>query len=338
MTRFFLMLMALMLIIGTASAVPSTITIQGTLTSTSGSPLNGSHTVDFKLYDALTGGSLFWNETQSVNVTNGLYSAILGSVTPLPVSLFTGQNLWLENTVDGTTLTPRVAGTSVFYAFRAQIADSVVNGGSNLPLVTDGTNVWLPGGMFGVNRTTTPTTTLDVNGIISSSSGNLSLHDGRCGFANNGTDLMMGVTTPGLARALVDNNGTLILDYGGDFPNGVRIDGNLNVIGSKCRLVKTASYGERKLNANESAYAWFSTEGEGRLQNGRARIDLDPKWLETVTINDGNKLRAFVTFYGEHGEFYVERDLIGFTVVDPSGGNAEFSWKVEAKQKGYEHT
>lgn len=125
----------------------------------------------------------------------------------------------------------------------------------------------------------------------------------------------------------------LTVDY-----QGVTINGSLNVSQTKCRVVTTPSYGELKMNANESAYAWFSTEGEAKLTNGRARIDLDPKWLETVTINDTNKLRAFITFYGTHGDFYVERDLTGFTVIDPSGGNAEFSWKVEAKQRGYENT
>ena len=43
-------------------------------------------------------------------------------------------------------------------------------------------------------------------------------------------------------------------------------------------------------------------------------------------------------FYGPHDEYYVQRanSNSGFKVVETSGSNAAFGWKVEARQKGYE--
>ena len=56
-----------------------------------------------------------------------------------------------------------------------------------------------------------------------------------------------------------------------------------------------------------------------------------------VTVDGEHPLTVNVTFYGRHGgEWYIERDSTGFTVVDPSGSNAEFAWEVKARQKGYE--
>ena len=44
----------------------------------------------------------------------------------------------------------------------------------------------------------------------------------------------------------------------------------------------------------ESPEAWFEDYGEGQLVNGRAHIELDPLFLQTVTINAENPMRVFV--------------------------------------------
>ena len=57
-----------------------------------------------------------------------------------------------------------------------------------------------------------------------------------------------------------------------------------------------------------------------------------------MTVDDGHQLIVNVTFYGPHGDgWYIQRDQNGFTVIDPSGSNAEFSWQVTARQKDYEN-
>ena len=88
-----------------AAAVPQTIGYQGTLTS-SGSAVTGSQAMTFRLYDAATGGTLLWTETQpTVSVSGGFFSVALGSVTPLPTAL--NQALYLEVQIGATTLAPR---------------------------------------------------------------------------------------------------------------------------------------------------------------------------------------------------------------------------------------
>jgi len=122
-------------------------------------------------------------------------------------------------------------------------------------------------------------------------------------------------------------------------PAGVSVNGGLNVSGTKCRVV-TTDYGQLKMNAAESAHALFmDDEPSARLINGRCRVNLSPKFLATVTVNGRYPIAVNVTFYGRHsGEWYVERNDSGFTVIDPSGSNAEFSWEVRARQKTYEDT
>jgi hypothetical protein len=131
------------------------------------------------------------------------------------------------------------------------------------------------------------------------------------------------------------NGGTTVMSI--DHNGLVNIFGDLNVTGSKCRVVKTPS-GELKMNAVESSHALFmEDEPLARLANGQCRVTLSPKFLSTVTINGEYPLIVDVTFYGPHGGgWYVQHDDTGFTVIDPSGSNAEFSWDVKARQKGYE--
>jgi hypothetical protein len=51
----------------------------------------------------------------------------IGSVTPLPTSIFTGGDLFLEIQVGAETLAPRQRLGSVAYAFRAGVASSVAS-------------------------------------------------------------------------------------------------------------------------------------------------------------------------------------------------------------------
>ncbi len=59
--------------------VPRTISYQGSLKQTDGTPVDGTVSMQFALYDSLSGGSALWSETQSVSVNNGIYSVVLGA-------------------------------------------------------------------------------------------------------------------------------------------------------------------------------------------------------------------------------------------------------------------
>ncbi len=109
-------------VVGESSAqAPSStlLSYQGTLTDEQGNPVTAPVTMQFALHDASTGGNLKWGpETQSVQVTDGLFNVLLGSVTAIDPANLTGD-LWLDIIVNGEQLTPRERITTVPYAMEA---------------------------------------------------------------------------------------------------------------------------------------------------------------------------------------------------------------------------
>lgn len=108
----------------TTVSVPNLVGFEGFLSDGSGNPItDGSYSLTFKVYDAATAGTVLWTETQAaVQVTQGLYSVTLGSVTTLGATLFNG-NRWIGVTVGtGTEMTPRTRISSVPFALNANWA------------------------------------------------------------------------------------------------------------------------------------------------------------------------------------------------------------------------
>jgi len=104
-----------------AQSAPGMINFQGRLTDTSNNPLSGNHSFIFSLHVAATGGLPIWTETQpAIPVTNGIFSAQLGAVTPLTSDLFAGATLYLQVAVDGVILSPRERLVASAYAFSAE--------------------------------------------------------------------------------------------------------------------------------------------------------------------------------------------------------------------------
>jgi len=106
--------------------VPQVINYQGMLTDAGGVALSGSFVIEFKIYDAATAGIVLWTETRTVTVTGGLFDVLLGSVTPIPYSVFDGNDKYLSLKVGADPeMTPRKRLVSVGYALRAYNADKV---------------------------------------------------------------------------------------------------------------------------------------------------------------------------------------------------------------------
>ena len=106
------------------AAVPQSMNFQGRLADSGGNPITGTKSIVFSIFDSATAGTMLWTETQSVTVTSGIYSVGLGAVTPLPGSVFSGQDRWLQLTVGtDSAMTPRLKLYSVPYAVNASSAD-----------------------------------------------------------------------------------------------------------------------------------------------------------------------------------------------------------------------
>ena len=131
-TKRFLGVACFVLFLNTAAlAQTSTITYQGRLTD-GGTPANGTYDLQFKLYDALTLGSLQGSPNTvtktAVNVTNGIFTVQLD----FGASAFPGADRYLEISVQHNgggyiTLLPRQQLTSTPYAIQALSATNATN-------------------------------------------------------------------------------------------------------------------------------------------------------------------------------------------------------------------
>ncbi|MEO6761462.1 MAG: FG-GAP-like repeat-containing protein, partial [Candidatus Saccharimonadales bacterium] len=114
------------IITSTAHALPnSTLNFQARLETSTGSIApDGNYSVQFKLYDASTGGTSLWTETDgTIRVANGYLTVNLGATTPFPGSINWDDQLYLTMNVAGNgEMSPRLALTSVPYAFQANSA------------------------------------------------------------------------------------------------------------------------------------------------------------------------------------------------------------------------
>jgi len=114
---------------GVAEAqVPRLIAYQGRLTEADGDPLEGDHTVAFRVYDAETSGSRLWEEEHRVTLEeqdNGVFSLVLGSLNSFG-SLDFNHPLWLSLEIDGEgEMAPRSRLTAVGYALNADTLDGL---------------------------------------------------------------------------------------------------------------------------------------------------------------------------------------------------------------------
>ena len=121
-----------------AQTVPYKINFQGRLTNVSGTVLTGTYDMQFKLYTAVTGGTLVWTETRTsgngnaVTVTNGLFNVLIGEGTAVPGSSATLQagitantTLYMEVMVGAETLTPRSQFGSSAYSINSDMVDGI---------------------------------------------------------------------------------------------------------------------------------------------------------------------------------------------------------------------
>jgi hypothetical protein len=123
----------LSLFASSAIAQPMQMAFTGNL-SNSGAPTTGPHDFTFTLYDAATQGTSTWTETQTaLNVNEGVVITTLGANTALTLAVLNGDPRYLEVTVDGTVLSPRLAVTSVPYAIRALAANTAATLGTLMP-------------------------------------------------------------------------------------------------------------------------------------------------------------------------------------------------------------
>ena len=113
-----------------------------------GEVTNGTKTMNFKIYDQLTGGTAKWESGgKSVKVSSGIFSYVF---SPDETQIdWSKKDFYLEIVIDGKVLSPREKLTSVPYSLHSTSADNITSktkeqdfsvniGGTNYYLVPKG--------------------------------------------------------------------------------------------------------------------------------------------------------------------------------------------------------
>jgi hypothetical protein len=139
----------------------------------------------------------------------------------------------------------------------------------------------------------------------------------------------------GTGRGVYGNNPDLTIGSA----YGVYSQGDFALTGTKSASVPTTK-GNQLVYCKESPEIWFEDFGFGELVNGTAHIRLDEMFLETITVDEKNKMHVTLQEQAEtQGLYYVvDTDNKGFTVKEKKNGrsNGTFSYSIMAKRRFYE--
>lgn len=120
--------------------------------------------------------------------------------------------------------------------------------------------------------------------------------------------------------------------YPAYFNTNVQINGSYTATGSKNSLQSTEHYGERLINAYETAEYYFGDIGSGTIKYGECIVWIDDILQEC--INTDVEYHVFTQVY--HGSITrIERYKNYFIVYGEN--NTVFSWEIKAKRLGYEN-
>ncbi|GMV40688.1 MAG: hypothetical protein AMXMBFR64_24040 [Myxococcales bacterium] len=108
-----------------ATAVPTSVLVQGVLRSEAGAPVSGSFASVVRIFDQANGGAPLYEQPATLQADGGVFDVTLG---PLPLAAVDGAERWLEVTVGGQPPLPRQPLLAVPYAIladRATLASGV---------------------------------------------------------------------------------------------------------------------------------------------------------------------------------------------------------------------
>ena len=132
MHRSMTLVAALVVVVATAGlshAIPQVINFQAILLNSGGTPITTTTNVDFAIWDQPSGGAQLWAENRNVTPNSiGNFSILLGSTTPIPDSVFSGDAYLAIKVSGDPELSPRTRIVSVGYAFRTGSVDGARGG------------------------------------------------------------------------------------------------------------------------------------------------------------------------------------------------------------------
>ncbi len=287
-------------VIAAAASVPQVINFQGRLTDNVNNPISANKTFIFKFYDSPAGGTQLpaaspWTETQAnIPVTNGVFNVQIGSVTPIPYTVFQTTNVYMEITVGGETLSPRETLVTSPFAFNANALsgltfDAFVDTFSvqaidgfktfnNQVVISSNLIVNADGGTVMVPRKSTPgDPVIGTNGMIYYNT----LANKFRGYQNGWNDMVTNAATDIIANQNFLQPGATFYVSSGSVQGNLSVYGNVNVQGVN--------------------YIWPGSNSNGVLtDDGSGNLTWSPAGAGQYILNT-NTLQPNSTFYVTSG-------------------------------------
>ncbi len=199
-----ILIVAIMLIVTQATAKTEqtsqalnegVLSYQGTLMDTAGNPVTGSYDMTFRIYNSLTSTTPLWEEVRTgvnaVPVQNGLFNVMLGSLHPIPGTVWEETEQFLGVKIgNDIEMAPREKLTVVPGATVAQMALTAANDSIAGDQIVDGT----------ITQQDAPSL------IKSAESENVEIYFGRNTIMSSGTQgvLVQTITIPSECNEMVD--------------------------------------------------------------------------------------------------------------------------------------
>ncbi len=322
-------ILVLIVHVAKAQTIPPKMTFQGILTNTAGEPVSdGPYNFTFNIFNTSTGGSTLWSETHTaVTVNNGLYTVILGEGdTPSALTdLDFDEEYFLDVTVGGETLSPRVPITSTSYILNKHVIDlsdgilsgSKVGTGVNASNITSGT------------LSTARIPNLDATKITSGTINNLRLDadlkdlaDGSLSGSKVGTGInAVNITSGTLSSARVPNLDATKITSG--TINNLRLDSDLQDLADGSLSGSKVGTGINAVNISSGTLgvARIPSLDAAKITTGvfnNSRLDIDLQDLADGTLSD-SRLEAIIdrTGFNATGDISAggKLDVAGATTI-----------------------
>jgi len=266
-------------------STPHLISFQGRALDSSGQPI-ASGNIAVRIYDAATGGTLVYDSGTDFNgsISNGIYSVVLGSVTPL--SLDNTKLYYLEADINGTEVVGDTAGgRQQFYPGGGSHARSDLE--SRLTTLEDLVFFTCDPGTFDLNMNPSDECefTLDTDGIYVSTDDTGASDSGPCGIGPDGTgsgNYPCATLQRGINRAVSEGRSTVYVADGTYTASGVTL-----VDGVSLRGGYHANIWERHLSTTHTVIRISTT--------GTHKKAISADGVTTTTVIEGFVIYADAT-------------------------------------------